>query len=95
MKDLSTQAQSILDAGRDLDDPSDLDRARATRAVLARVAAAGAAVAVTTSATAAAMPFLKIVVPLVVVVAGSVGGGLWWRAHVQSTPAAVTAPAPM
>jgi hypothetical protein len=51
---LSREAQSILEAGRDLDGPGDLERARVRRSLLAKVAAGGitAIAASTASGTA-------------------------------------------
>jgi hypothetical protein len=52
MTDLSRDAQSILDAGRDLDGAGDLEKARVRRALFAKIAAGGAVL--TAASTAAA-----------------------------------------
>jgi hypothetical protein len=52
MTDLSRDAQSILDAGRDLDAAGDLEKARVRRALFAKIAAGGAVL--TAASTAAA-----------------------------------------
>ncbi|HXI58135.1 MAG TPA: hypothetical protein VNO55_18845 [Polyangia bacterium] len=99
MIELSDEARAVMDAGRHLDNPTAAARARARRAVAARIAAAGAAGAVSTSAAAAAaaVPVFKIVLSAVLVVAGGVGGGVWWHVAHQAPeaarPAALTAPA--
>ena len=107
MTDLSEQARAILDAGRALDNPSSAARERARRAVMARIAAAGAVTAFSTGVTAAAVPAAKVVVPLILVLAGGVGGGLLWRAEhraptnqpavavaVRTAPSVMTPPGP-
>jgi hypothetical protein len=84
MVDLSDQARAVLDAGRDLDNPTNAARERARRAVLARIAAAGTVAALSTGATAAAVPTMKIMVPVIVALAGGVGGGVWYHAKHQA-----------
>ncbi|HEY2903876.1 MAG TPA: hypothetical protein VGL59_25040 [Polyangia bacterium] len=99
MNDLSDQARAVLDAGRELDNPTNAARERARRAVLARIAAAGTAAALSTGASAAAVPMVKIMVPVILALAGGVGGGVWWQAkhqaptHSPTTAAAVSTPA--
>jgi hypothetical protein len=85
MIELSDEARAVMDAARHLDNPTASDHARARRAVMARIAAAGAAGAVSTSAAAAgAVPLLKVVLSAVLVLAGGVGGGVWWHAAHQA-----------
>jgi hypothetical protein len=90
MIELSDEARAVMDAGRHLDNPTAAAQARARRAVAARIAAAGAAAAaVSTSAAAVgAVPVLKIVLSAVLVVAGGVGGGVWWHVAHQAPEAA-------
>ena len=52
MTDLSPDAQSILEAGRDLDGAGDLERARVRRALFAKIAAGGAVLAAASTAAA-------------------------------------------
>jgi hypothetical protein len=52
MTDLSPDAQSILEAGRDLDGAGDLEKARVRRALFAKIAAGGAVLAATSTAAA-------------------------------------------
>jgi hypothetical protein len=52
MTDLSPEAQSILEAGRDLDGAGDLEKARVRRALFAKIAAGGAVLAATSTAAA-------------------------------------------
>jgi hypothetical protein len=52
MTDLTPDAQSILDAGRDLDGAGDLEKARVRRALFAKIAAGGAVLAATSTAAA-------------------------------------------
>jgi hypothetical protein len=52
MTDLSPDAQSILDAGRDLDGAGDLEKARVRRALFAKIAAGGAVLAAASTAAA-------------------------------------------
>jgi hypothetical protein len=52
MTDLSPDAQSILDAGRDLDSAGDLEKARVRRALFAKIAAGGAVLAAGSTAAA-------------------------------------------
>ncbi len=54
MKNLSPEAQAILDAARDVDNPTPEDRDRVKRAVLSAVAASSAAVVTATAASKAA-----------------------------------------
>jgi hypothetical protein len=106
---LSPDARAILEAGRDLDSPGDLERARVRRALLAKIAAGGtvlgalsaaASGAVTTGAAVGssatlALPFAKVLIPLAIVIAGGVGGTVAWRVQrATTTPAALSAVAP-
>jgi hypothetical protein len=52
MTDLTPDARSILDAGRDLDGPGDLEKARVRRALFAKIAAGGAVLAAASTAAA-------------------------------------------
>jgi hypothetical protein len=52
MTDLSPDAQSILEAGRDLDGAGDLEKARVRRALFAKIAAGGAVLAAASTAAA-------------------------------------------
>jgi hypothetical protein len=101
MIDLSPDARAILEGGRDLDNPGDLERARVRRALLAKIAA-GSVTAVATSTAAAgssaavSLPLAKILVSVALVVAGGVGGTLAWRAHRAPVAVApVSTPAPV
>ena len=79
MSDLGPDARAILESARNSDDPSDAQCARVRRSLLASVAVAGT-VPLAASSTAAAAA-LKVVLPIAVVVAGSVGAGVWWHAR--------------
>ncbi len=92
MTDLSPEARAIIDAGRDGDSAGDLERARVRRTLFAKIAAGGGAALASssvaaaqgTAATAAAattLPLAKILVPLAIVAAGSVGGTIAWHAR--------------
>jgi hypothetical protein len=116
VSDLSPEARAILDAGRDADGASDLERARVRRALFATIAAGGGALAGSTAAAAqsagasatatgaattvaTALPLAKILVPLAIVAAGSVGGTIAWHARgaattVVASSSVSTAPAP-
>jgi hypothetical protein len=109
VSDLSPEARAIIDAGRDGDAAGDLERARVRRALFAKIAAGGGAALASSSVAAAqgtapvvaaattALPLAKILVPLAIIAAGSVGGTIAWHArgpaptHAQPT---VVLPAP-
>jgi hypothetical protein len=89
--ELSPDARAILDAGRDLDGPGDLARTRVRRALLIKAAAGGGTTLAALSAAAApssavALPLAKILVPLVIVIAGGIGGTVAWRAQRGEAP---------
>jgi hypothetical protein len=109
--DLSPEARAIIDAGRDGDSAGDLERARVRRALFAKLAAGGGAALASSSVAAAqgtapvvaaattALPLAKILVPLAILAAGSVGGTIAWHARgpapTHAQPAVVlVAPAP-
>lgn len=99
MIDLSPDARAILEGGRDLDNPGDLERARVRRALLAKIAAGGVLTAATSTAAAGSTatvsaPLAKILVSVAIVIAGGVGGTIAWRAH-RAPAAPVSAPAPV
>ena len=96
MTDLSRDARAILEAGRDLDGPGELERTRVRRALLARTAAgAGTALAASSAAAGGAAAgssatltatLAKVLVPLAIVMAGGVGATVAWRAHREARP---------
>jgi hypothetical protein len=94
--DLSPEARAIIDAGRDGDAAGDLERARVRRALFAKLAAGGGAALASSSVAAAqgtaatsqvvaaattALPLAKLLVPLAIIAAGSVGGTIAWHAR--------------
>ncbi|HVZ74992.1 MAG TPA: hypothetical protein VHJ20_21570 [Polyangia bacterium] len=54
--ELTSAARAILDAGRDLDGPGDLERARVRRLLLAKIAAGGTALAASSAAASGPVP---------------------------------------
>jgi pimeloyl-ACP methyl ester carboxylesterase len=115
VSDLSPEARAIIDAGRDGDSAGDLERARVRRALFAKLAAGGGAALASSSVAAAqgtaatapiaaaattALPLAKILVPLAIVAAGSVGGTIAWHArgaaptHAPAVVLLAPAPAP-
>jgi hypothetical protein len=100
MTDLSPEARSIIDAGRDADGAGDLQRARVRRELMAKIAAGTvtltASEAMAATAPKASLTLTKLLVPLLLV-AGGVGGTLAWRAQHEAPAAPVVvavAPAP-
>jgi hypothetical protein len=100
---LGPDAQAILEAARDADNPRESDRTRVGRVLLNRVAAAGAVGAGTSlfaSSAAAASLAKSILLPALLVVAGGVlGGAVVWSTRpvalppaTPSTPVVVTPP---
>jgi hypothetical protein len=98
MTDLSPEARSIIDAGRDADGAGDIERARVRRELMAKIAAGAVTLAASEAAAAttpgSSLTLAKILVPLAIV-AGGVGGTLAWRAQHKApvAPAAVVATA--
>jgi hypothetical protein len=98
MTDLSPEARSIIDAGRDGDGAGDIERARVRRELMAKIAAGAvtlaASEAAATTTPGSSLTLAKILVPLAIV-AGGVGGTLAWRAnHKAPVAPAVVAIAP-
>jgi hypothetical protein len=116
--ELSPEARAIVDAGRDGDSAGDLERARVRRALFAKIAAGGGAALASSSVAASqgtaasgpvaaaatsSLPLAKLLVPLAILAAGSVGGTIAWHARgatptatavAHVAPAAAPAPAP-
>jgi hypothetical protein len=104
--DLSPEARAIVEAGREGDSAGDLERARVRRALFAKIAAGGGAALASSSVAAATapaavtatLPLAKLLVPLAILAAGSVGGTIAWHARgaapTHAAPSAVSAPAP-
>jgi hypothetical protein len=98
MNDLGAEARSILDAGRDGDEPAPGDRARIRGAVLRAIAAGGASGAVTIAGEAAAGA--KVAgglttgwkVFLCIAALGAVGGGAAGARHVLAAAPPNTSP---
>jgi hypothetical protein len=100
MTDLSPEARSIIDAGRDGDGAGDIERARVRRELMAKIAAGtitlAAAEAAAGTAPKSSLTLAKILVPLAIV-AGGVGGTVAWRTYHKAPVAPVVvaiAPAP-
>ena len=91
MGGLSLDAQAILDAARNSDDPRDEQCERVRRTLLATVVAAGAAAPLAASSTAVASVVVKVVVPIAFVLTSAVGAGVWWYARHEPNLAKVAA----
>jgi hypothetical protein len=100
MTDLSPEARSIIEAGRDADGAGDLERARVRRELMAKIVAGGAMLGASSAAAGGSTTgslIVKILLPIVIL-GGGVAGTFAWRAHKRPAPveqpALAAAPAP-